>query len=395
MKIYDIITESQEINEAPMGMLSTIGNKLAQQLPTLAPNLASKATGRLETGKLANQLKTEFSKYLGQTGQEADTKAVISFLKANGYPTKAATAIGKSAAPTTGVPRGPATTTPKATATAKPATPASTPTVTATPPADTATPVDAERQAISAKRAAKTAAATTAARANMAANATQPSQAAQPVNYDEPTWKRKGLTAPATIPVAKTAAPAQVNYDEPTWKRKGQAAPTTTSAAPAITTPPTNLSNTPAGPSPIKTVKQLSQTPSAVKKRAARAAAKAAPVTAGFDHNEMYEAALPGSVIDKMLLAAAQEAAKVGYAGAPAPSGTSPQQTSRANTGSGQSSSTQSSGGFMSGLRQGLGQAPTDAGMDVNQIIAAAKALPPRDQQKLVDVLSRYIKTGK
>ena len=89
MKIYDILVESA-VTEAPMGVLKTIGNKIASKMPGTT---GSKATGALETGQIANQLKVDFYKYLGQTGQEADSTAVLDFLKSQGYPTDAAASI--------------------------------------------------------------------------------------------------------------------------------------------------------------------------------------------------------------------------------------------------------------------------------------------------------------
>lgn len=93
MRITDLLVENK-VTEAPMGMLSKLGN-------TVASNFGSgKAAGRLDTGNAANQLKQSFMKYLGQTGQEAEPDAVIAFLKQQGYPTDgAARALNAPAKP--------------------------------------------------------------------------------------------------------------------------------------------------------------------------------------------------------------------------------------------------------------------------------------------------------
>jgi hypothetical protein len=92
MKFKDIIAE-QKIQEAPMGLLKTVGNKALSKI-------SSKAAGKLETGTTANQLYTDFKKYLGKTGQEPSREVVLSFLQSKGLPTAGAeAAIDKAGEP--------------------------------------------------------------------------------------------------------------------------------------------------------------------------------------------------------------------------------------------------------------------------------------------------------
>jgi hypothetical protein len=70
-----------------MGMLNTLGNKAMSKLGN------ARATGKLSTGSLANQLHKEFQTYLGKTGREATKDAVMGFLSSKGYPTQGAATI--------------------------------------------------------------------------------------------------------------------------------------------------------------------------------------------------------------------------------------------------------------------------------------------------------------
>jgi len=88
MKLYEILLEDKkQVQEAPMGMLNTLGNKAMSKLGN------ARATGKLSTGALANQLHKEFQQYLGKTGREATKDAVMGFLSSKGYPTQGAATI--------------------------------------------------------------------------------------------------------------------------------------------------------------------------------------------------------------------------------------------------------------------------------------------------------------
>jgi hypothetical protein len=110
MRINDILVESK-VNEAPMGALSKIGNKVAAAFGS------GKSQGKVDTGTTANELKQSYMRQLGQTGQEAEAKSLVAFLKAQGYPTaKAKAALG--------IVRAPAQSNPQATQAAQTAAPA-------------------------------------------------------------------------------------------------------------------------------------------------------------------------------------------------------------------------------------------------------------------------------
>jgi hypothetical protein len=94
MKITDLIVE-QKLDEKPMGALSGIGNKIASKFGS------GKAMGKLDTGKIANDLKKQFDIYLGKTGQQADAQVIIDFLSSMGLPTDAVNASSAAATTTT------------------------------------------------------------------------------------------------------------------------------------------------------------------------------------------------------------------------------------------------------------------------------------------------------
>lgn len=86
MKYNEIVT-TEEINEAPMGVLRQAGNWLGSKLAPIAPGFGSKATGKLNVGKLANQLHKEFNYYIGNSHQQPTSKVLLDFLKAKKLPT--------------------------------------------------------------------------------------------------------------------------------------------------------------------------------------------------------------------------------------------------------------------------------------------------------------------
>ena len=97
MKITDLIVQNKtQVDEAPMGFLKTMGNKVASTFGS------GQAQGRLDTGKIANSLKNEFDVYLGKTGQEPTGEMILGFLKSKGYPTAGAEKVLK-AAPAPGI----------------------------------------------------------------------------------------------------------------------------------------------------------------------------------------------------------------------------------------------------------------------------------------------------
>lgn len=93
MKLYELLTESKakKIDEAPMGMFKTLGNKAMAKMGN------ARAGGKVGTGSLANQLHKEFQHYLGSSGEDATKRSILAFLKSKKYPTQAAaTAINQA-----------------------------------------------------------------------------------------------------------------------------------------------------------------------------------------------------------------------------------------------------------------------------------------------------------
>jgi hypothetical protein len=84
---YNEIVATEEINEAPMGVLGQAGNWLGSKLTPIAPGFGSKSTGKLNVGKLANQLHKEFNYYIGNSHQQPTAKVLLDFLKAKKLPT--------------------------------------------------------------------------------------------------------------------------------------------------------------------------------------------------------------------------------------------------------------------------------------------------------------------
>lgn len=92
MKIHELLIENR-LDEKPMGLLKTIGNK------TMAAFGSGKAAGKLQTGTMANQLRKEYDTYLGKSGEEPTVDNLLSFLKSKNLPTDGAARALKAQAP--------------------------------------------------------------------------------------------------------------------------------------------------------------------------------------------------------------------------------------------------------------------------------------------------------
>lgn len=71
MRINDIITERDDIKEAPVGMLARAGNAIASKIPG---SIGARAQGRRDVSKIANHMWSEFQRYIGQA--RLDPKAI-------------------------------------------------------------------------------------------------------------------------------------------------------------------------------------------------------------------------------------------------------------------------------------------------------------------------------
>lgn len=99
MRVNEILSESQELDEAPAGFikqgLRKIGAKAAAKVGM--KGTAASLAGKVDTGKQANQLKVDLQGYLGGTGgdlNKLDAEELRAFLKSKKMPTDAVPASG-------------------------------------------------------------------------------------------------------------------------------------------------------------------------------------------------------------------------------------------------------------------------------------------------------------
>jgi hypothetical protein len=82
MKIKDILIESKSLDEAPVGMLKRAGLGIASKLGSHG------AGGKLDTANVANQLKKDFTRYVGTLwNRKPDAELLVQWLQSKGYPT--------------------------------------------------------------------------------------------------------------------------------------------------------------------------------------------------------------------------------------------------------------------------------------------------------------------
>lgn len=72
--------EAQQVQEAPAGFFSQLGNQIASKLGSAS------AQGRLETGQVANYIYKQFRKNLGASNQKATPEVLTGFLQSVGLP---------------------------------------------------------------------------------------------------------------------------------------------------------------------------------------------------------------------------------------------------------------------------------------------------------------------
>ena len=93
--------ESRKIDEAPMGMLNKLGNKVMSKFGS------DTSTGKLKSGDVANKLYSAFNQYLGQSGQQPTWPVVSKWLQSNKYPIKMAQKVVQGAKADAAIPQGP------------------------------------------------------------------------------------------------------------------------------------------------------------------------------------------------------------------------------------------------------------------------------------------------
>lgn len=103
MKITEIaVLNESSVQEAPQGMLKRAGLGIMKKFGSAG------AAGKLETGKIANQLKKAYQQHLGKTGRPSSAEELMSFLQSMGYPTQGVEKLSKQlTAPKDQAPKGP------------------------------------------------------------------------------------------------------------------------------------------------------------------------------------------------------------------------------------------------------------------------------------------------
>ena len=355
MKITDLIVE-QKLDEKPMGALAGLGNKIASKFGS------GKAMGKLDTGKIANDLRKQFDMYLGKTGEPAEPQTIIDFLSSMGLPTDAVNA-NSAAAPATA----PAKDMKSTLGIGKNAgQPMATPNNTRIDP--TMDPIEPKQGT-----------------ANPAASSTAAPAAGDTTDYDIPTFQRKGMAAPVTQPMDKN------KFNQAALKARLKAG---------------------SGAGKIKTGFG-----------AYKAAAAAKGLKAGMYDSVSYEdlkqelfltEALSGGQIDKIFLATAQLMAKQGISGGNAAAGSGASNAAAPTGSAGASNAAGPSGNpqglaksFLQGYKDTPGGEKGQSGsfnktqdpnkdftgnLNFNQL---AKLLPNTDQQTLIRALRLVISGGK
>ena len=102
MKIAEIaVLNESSVQEAPQGMLKRAGLGIMKKFGSAG------AAGKLETGKIANQLKKAYQQHLGKTGRPSSAQELMAFLKSNGYPTQGVEKLAKQLTAPNQAPKGP------------------------------------------------------------------------------------------------------------------------------------------------------------------------------------------------------------------------------------------------------------------------------------------------
>jgi len=335
MKLYEVLLEDKkQVQEAPMGMLNTLGNK------AMAKMGSARATGKLSTGGLANQLHKEFQTYLGKTGREATKDAVMGFLSSKGYPTQgAATIINTALKGAANAPAGPL-------ANMK----------------NTARGLVGKAKDALVKQ------------AGNIADKMKPELKAAPINKTEPTLNPETptTTAPTDTTAAAPATTGSFNnqlaggqatynrstgFDRNTMQNTSKPMdPKVVGGVPSTTNPTTNKN-----PEPEEELPGYLQS-----KLKGRKVASAGKINRGNALKEAGPGVLPQSIIDKAILKAAQEAeimntkqgktsASQTASGSVAPAATgSAQPTGTDASATGSTGAGSSSSGFAAGLKKGF-----------------------------------------
>ena len=400
MKINQLINENkQRLDEKPMGILSKAGNTIMSKLGS------GRASGKLQTGDLANKMHKEYDTYLGQTGEEPSAESILAFLKFKKYPTQNVAAYLASPEAQDQAPAGPGE---------APAAPAK-----AAAPAANAAPAASEEPA--AAPAAKAAPSFN----NQIAGGKQDITAGG--KFDPATMKNTpGAAAPTGIPQVQkqptSAAPPAA--EEPAAPNSNGYNPKTGAAIPASAPSKDDRAAIQASRSAAKATTGGAFDPQTgepidlkqqIKNRLGKPDTnfqgyKAAAQAKGIQNasksfagkRKLAEAAIGGNVVDKAILIAAQDAAKMGIGAnigaAPEGGAAAPAASGGANPAGGAAGSAPS--GFMAGLKKGLGGSAEPAAsaaasaVTYEQVKAMVDRLAIADKQHLLTDLQKEVSTA-
>lgn len=390
MRINQLLNE-QRLDEKPMGILSKAGNTIMSKFGS------GKASGKLATGDIANKMHKEYETYLGQTGEEPSNDNILAFLKFKKYPTINVAKYLSSPEAADQAPAGPGG--PQGTVAAKPAAPAAAP---AEPVEPTMDPAAATTDAPAAEPAAKPAPSFN----NQLAGGKQTVNTGS--TFDPATMQNTpGAAAPTGIPSTNKAqtAPASEPAVNPNGynSKTGAAIPTTAPSKDeraAIQASRSAARATTGGAFDAQTGEPV-DLKQQIKNRLGKpdtnftgykAAAKAKGIqnaSKTFAGKRTIAEAVSSKVVDKAILIAAQDAAKMGIGVnlEPAADTSAPAGSSAAPAAGGAPS------GFMAGLKQGMGGAAASgtaasaSTVTFDQVMKLAAQLSPDDKTKLITTL--------
>lgn len=395
MRIDQLINENkQRLDEKPMGILSKAGNTIMSKLGS------GRAAGKLQTGDIANKMHKEYDTYLGQTGEEPSSESILAFLKFKKYPTQNVAAYLASPEAQDQAPAGPGEAPTAAAAPAKTAAPAAKAAPTAA--AEPATSPEAPAEEPAAAPAAEKPAAPSF--NNQLAGGKQTVTTGG--SFNPATMKNEpGAEAPAAVPNA-AGYNAKTGVAIPGDAAANKAKQDARSAA--RMSDPANNKFDPETGEPIDLKAQIKarlgkpDTNFKGYKVAAQAKGIQNASKSFAGKRSIAEAAVGSKVVDKAILIAAQDAAKMGIGAsigaAPAQGASAGGAAAPAGSGSAQPAASGEQGGFMAGLKKGMGGAGQAAAaaptVTYEEVKAMVDKLDVADKQHLLTDLQKEVATA-
>ena len=387
MRINQLLNE-QRLDEKPMGILSKAGNTIMSKFGS------GKASGKLATGDIANKMHKEYETYLGQSGEEPSNENILAFLKFKKYPTQNVAAYLASPEAQDRAPAGPGE---------APAAPAN-----AAAPAAKAAPAEPVEPTLEpeAPAAAEPAAKPAPSFNNQLGGGKQNISAGG--KFDPATMTNTpGAAAPTGIPQVQKQPTAAAPAAEPAPNAAGYN-PKTGAAIPgdaadiqakrdaraATKTPGAqyggNFDSQTGEPVDLKAQIKARLGKPDTNFKGYKSAAQAKGIqnaSKSFAGKRTIAEAVSSKVVDKAILIAAQDAAKMGIGASigAAPAGAAPA------AGGGAAPAGGEQGGFMAGLKKGMGgaEAPAASAVSYKEVKAMVDQLAVPDKQQLIADLQK------